>query len=157
MKRRGRPALLLPDLGIGGAERVALQWRRIGCAPTTKSTCSCSKPRGNCCHYRQPEVQVIDLAAPRTRCVLRPLVAYLRRSRPDAIQISVWPLTVFGIIAHRHAGSNARLVVSDHSMLSRQYAGLRWLGGQFLRRSAALFYPLADARVAVSSGVATSG
>jgi glycosyltransferase involved in cell wall biosynthesis len=100
-----------------------------------------------------PGVRIVDLHAPRIRDVLLPLRRYLRRERPDALQISMWPLTVIGILAHRLARSKARVVVSDHIALSRQYA-LGKLASKLMGLSIRLFYPKADARVIVSSQAA---
>jgi len=149
-----RLALVLPDMRGGGAERVALELARQWLHAGHRVDLVLLQSEGELLPLLPREVNVIDLAAPRIRSALRPLIAYLRRSRPDAVQVSMWPLTVVAIIAHQLAGSDARLVVSDHSTLSRQYAGFGWLGRQFLRTSIALFYPLAEARVAVSSGAA---
>jgi glycosyltransferase involved in cell wall biosynthesis len=97
---------------------------------------------------------VIDLAARRIRHGLLPLIRYLRSRSPDALQVSMWPLTVLAIIARVLARSQARLVLSDHVLLSRQYGAKRGAGWFFLRKSLSLFYPMADARVAVSKGAA---
>src|SRR5690606_12093716 len=83
-----------------------------------------------------------------------PLVRYLRAERPDAIHASMWPLTSVAVIARRLAGSRARVVVSDHSLLSLGYRSRGRLHRLALRSSLAATYRFADARVAVSAGVA---
>ena len=98
------------------------------------------------------DVRVVDLAAPRVRNVIGPLVRYLRESKPDAIQARMWPLTVVAVIARRLARSKARLVVSDHSILSLHYAGKKVLAAIAL--TVRLFYPRADARLAVATATA---
>jgi glycosyltransferase involved in cell wall biosynthesis len=65
----------------------------------------------------------------------------------------MWPLTVVGILAHRLARSKAKLVVSDHIALSKQYA-LGRAGSRLMGLSIRLFYPKADARVIVSARAA---
>jgi len=59
--------------------------------------------------------------------------------------------TVLGIIAHRLSGSKARLLVSDHSVLSNHYHARKH---GILRQTIRTFYPFADARIAVSTGAA---
>lgn len=99
------------------------------------------------------EVPIIDLGARRIRNAIGPLVRYFRNARPDAVQVSMWPLTVAAIIAHRLARSPARLVVSDHTLLSKHYAeppgALR-----LLKWTTRWFYPLAHARILVAEAAA---
>jgi glycosyltransferase involved in cell wall biosynthesis len=98
-------------------------------------------------------VRLVDLGATRIRDVIWPLAKYLRERRPDAVQASMWPLTVAAIVARGLARSSARLVVSDHTLLSKHYAGNpRAL--RFLRATIRLFYPWADARVIVAAAAA---
>jgi glycosyltransferase involved in cell wall biosynthesis len=99
-------------------------------------------------------VRVVDLRAPRIRSAILPIASYLRECRPAALQVSMWPLTAIAILAHRLARSKSRLVVSDHTILSRQYKPFGRAIFKALQLSVRFFYPLADARVAVSCAVA---
>lgn len=98
-------------------------------------------------------VRVINLNARRLRSSIRPLVRYLKEEKPDAFQASMWPLTSIGILAHRLAGSKARMIVSDHNMLSIQYSGSGFLHRLALKASIAASYPRADACIGPSRGV----
>ena len=100
------------------------------------------------------EVRVFDLEAPRVRNGLRPLIRYFRQRRPDAMQISMWPLTVVGILAHRLARSRARIVTSDHAALSKHFPSSDPLVYRSLTWTVRLFYPLADARIVVAKEAA---
>lgn len=148
----GRLAFLLPDLRGGGAERVALTLIEAFVARGQPVDLLVMEAAGEFMPLLPPEVRVIDLKAPRIRQVLRPLIAYLRREPPAALQVSMWPLTVVGILAARIARTRTRVVVSDHIALSRQYPGrtvqraIRW--------SVRLAYPRAAARVVVSRDAA---
>jgi glycosyltransferase involved in cell wall biosynthesis len=144
-----RLAFLLPDMRGGGAERVALKLIADFIALGHRVDLVLMAAKGELISLLPPGVRVIDLGCARIRDVILPLRRYLRREKPDAIQISMWPLTVVGILAHRLARSKARLVVSDHIMLSRQYP-LGRVGSKLLGLSIGLFYPKADARVVVS-------
>jgi glycosyltransferase involved in cell wall biosynthesis len=88
------------------------------------------------------------------RDALVPLRRYLAHERPDGIQALMWPLTVICVLAHWLARSNARLVLADHTTLSRHYAHFSSLRRRLMGMTIRLFYPLASARVAVSSGAA---
>lgn len=99
-------------------------------------------------------VHVVDLKAARIRSAITPLIRYLRARRPHALQVSMWPLTVIGIIAHRLARSKARMVTSDHAALSKHYPAANRAVFQLLVWTIRLFYPLADARILVSRDAA---
>jgi glycosyltransferase involved in cell wall biosynthesis len=78
----------------------------------------------------------------------------LRERQPHAIQVSMWPLTIVGILAHRLARSRARVVLSDHTTLSKHFPPSQPLVHRSLAWTVRIFYPLADARVLVSKAAA---
>lgn len=154
MTGRGRLAFLLPNMRGGGAERVALRLIQDFVAQGYAIDLLLMEVEGQLLPLLPPSVRVIDLHAPRIRDVMMPLVRYLRAERPQGIQVLMWPLTVVGVLAHRLARSRARLVLSDHTTLSRQYAHLSPLRARLMRWSIARTYPYADARVIVSRDAA---
>lgn len=97
---------------------------------------------------------VFDLAAPRIRNAIWPLVRYLRNNKPDALLVGMWPLTVIAPLAARLANYKGRVVISEHAPQSLSHASRGIVHNAFMSLSMRLFYPLASARVAVSSGVA---
>lgn len=149
-----RIAMVLPDLRGGGAERVALrlgqEFARRGFAVDFVLAVA----RGELLEEAAQCGRIVNLAAPKLRQSVRPLVRYLREAKPAGVQVSMWPLTVYAIIAHRLARSKARLVLSDHNNLSISYAPKGRLHMRALGVSMRLIYPLADTRIAVSDGVA---
>lgn len=147
-----RIAFLIPNLGGGGAERVALTLTGAFAERGHDVDLLVMEKRGELVDVVPAGVRVVDLGVPRTRNVLLPLIHYLREQCPDALQVSMWPLTVVAVLAVRLSGSRARLVVSDHSVLSNHYPPKTH---KFLRLTTRLFYPLADARIAVSRGAAS--
>lgn len=150
----GRLAFLLPHMTGGGAERVALRLIEDAVAQGYEVDLLLMEAMGQLLPLIPKTVRVIDLHANRIRDVIRPLVRYMRAERPDGIQVSMWPLTVAGVLAHRLARSPARLVLSEHITLSRQYRHFNALRRTVLRASIRLTYPLAHARVAVSAQAA---
>jgi glycosyltransferase involved in cell wall biosynthesis len=148
-----RIAFLLPDLSGGGAERVALTLLEDFAARGHEVDLVVMRRRGELVGEVPPSVHLVDLAAARIRNVVRPLSRYLRERRPDALQASMWPLTIAAIIARRLARSPARLVVSDHVVLSKGYAA-KPFALRLLKVTTRLFYPLADARVVVADATA---
>jgi glycosyltransferase involved in cell wall biosynthesis len=147
-------ALVLPDFGGGGAERVALLLARAWIEQGHEVDLVLQRREGALLDLLPSAVRVVDLEAPRLRQAVRPLAHYLRRERPDAVLISMWPLTVIGVVAHRLARSSSRIVLAEHSSLSRQYKSHVGLRRALLTWSIRLFYPRADARVAVSGRAA---
>jgi glycosyltransferase involved in cell wall biosynthesis len=145
-----RIAFVLPDLGGGGAERVAVTLVNEIVERGHEVDLVLMQRKGELLDLVRPEVRIVDLATPRVRNVLRPLIRYLRERNPDAVQASMWPLTLMAIIAARLSNVQLRVVVSDHVTLSRQYE--RPLKRFFLSLTTRLFYPLAQARVCVSHG-----
>jgi glycosyltransferase involved in cell wall biosynthesis len=149
-----RLAILLPDMGGGGAERVALALIRCFAAQGHQVDLLLLRAEGDLLKLIPPGVRVIDLHAPRLRSALPALVRYLKQERPFALQASMWPLTVIAILSRMLARVPTRLVVSDHTILSLQYAMFGKAAERALRLTTRLFYRKADARVGVSRKVA---
>jgi glycosyltransferase involved in cell wall biosynthesis len=138
----------------GGAERVALRLIEDFLRAGHEVDLVLLQKIGELLPLLPPEVQVFDLEAPRVRSGIVPMVRYFRRRRPHAVQISMWPLTVIGIIAHELARSKARIVTSDHAALSKHYPPTNPLAYRSLTWSVRLFYPLAHARILVANEAA---
>ncbi len=150
---RKRLALLLPDMGGGGAERVALRLMEDFLEAGHEVDLVLVRADGELLPLVPRDVNLIDLGASRLRWAMWPLRRYFVERDPHAIQISMWPLTVAGIIAHKFARSKSRLIISDHNALSKQY-GTWPIASRMLKATTRRFYPLADARVMVSDGAA---
>lgn len=147
-------AFVLPDMTGGGAERIALRLMEDAIAAGHAVDLVLQVRKGEWLDRLPEDVRVVDLGAARLRGSLLPLVRYFRSARPDGVQIFMWPLTVMGIAAHGAARSRARLVTSDHTVLSRHFSHLGGAAHAVLRKSIGMFYPRADARITVSSGAA---
>ena len=145
-------AVLLPSLRGGGAERVAMASARELADRGHQVDLVLVEAVGDLLPLVPKEVRVVDLRAHRLIAALPPLADYLRKEKPDTLQALMWPLTVIAAMAHRLARSRAKLVVSDHTMLSSHVPG----GPQrlLLKWTTRLFYPLADARTICSSPAA---
>ena len=152
-KARRPLAFILPDFRGGGAERVALYLIKRFVALDHRVDLVLMNASGELLRRLPPEVRVIDLKAPRFRSAIFPLALYLKRERPHSAQVRMWPLTIAAILAKMLSRSATRLIVSDHAPLTSQYGQSR-AAMRALKWSTKLFYPSADARVAVSHGVA---
>jgi glycosyltransferase involved in cell wall biosynthesis len=152
--KRRRISVLLPDLRPGGAERLHVNLAHDWIERGLDVDFVLRNGVGELLGELPTGVRIVDLAVPRVRRLMRPLVRYLRQEKPNALLAAMWPLTVMAPIAGRMAGIRGRVVVSEHSPLSIAYASKGLLHGVLLRSTQWLGYGLADARVAVSSGVA---
>ncbi|MDB4147072.1 glycosyltransferase [Amylibacter sp.] len=146
-------SILLPDLRGGGAERVNLdlahEFKRQGHSVSfvlMQST-------GEYLPEAQAHFTVHELGIARARQIPFALARYLRSHRPNALLVAMWPLTVIAPIM-RLTGYRGRIVISEHCVLSAQYAGWGWVHRAALRGSMAAAYRLAHARLGVSRGVA---
>lgn len=147
-----RIALFLPNLGGGGAERVALATATDLVARGHEVDLVLIEAKGELLPLLPPEVRVFDLKARRIIASLLPLARYLRDRKPDALHALMWPGTIVAILAHRLARSRAVLMVSDHVAFSQPFLSASQT--MLLRWTTALFYPMADHRIAVSQGTA---
>lgn len=145
-------SLLLPDLRGGGAERVMIDLAREFVRLGHSVEFVLMEAEGDFLPDAQCDFAVVDLATPRARNVAPALVRYLRQRRPAALIVGMWPLTVIAPVAARIAGFRGRVLISEHAILSRQYAPRGHVHSLALRASAFAGYRLATARVGVSHG-----
>lgn len=149
-----RVGFLLPNMGGGGAERVALTLIRHFLRRGFSVDLVLMRAEGELLALVPAEVEIIDLAVERIRGLVWPLARYLARAKPAALQVSMWPLTVSALAARAVQRSDTRIIVSDHAALSKQYGGRGFWHIQFVKWSIRLFYPMADARIVVASDTA---
>jgi glycosyltransferase involved in cell wall biosynthesis/peptidoglycan/xylan/chitin deacetylase (PgdA/CDA1 family) len=147
-------AFVLPDLGFGGAEIVSVALGSEFLRRGFRADFVVGWHHEEAPAVLPPRASYVRLGAKRARDMLFPLARYLRERRPSAVIASLWPLTIITIAARKLAGSKARLAVCDHNTLSIQYGGLAFPHRLLLEKSISLAYPFADARIAVSGGVA---
>lgn len=147
-------SVLLPDLRPGGAERMHVQLAEQWLKPGYRVEFVLLRKIGELLASLPSGATVTALDADRMRDALRPLVRYLRKVQPDVLLAAMWPLSVLAPFAARAAGYCGRVVVSEHSPLSLAYADRGYAHRLAMRGSMRMAYPLADACIAVSAGVA---
>jgi glycosyltransferase involved in cell wall biosynthesis len=146
-------ALLLPDLGGGGAERVFVNLAAGFADAGLEVDLVLFRALGPYLDSVPATVRLVDLASGRALRSLVPLVRYLRRRRPDALLSGLHTANLVAVAAVALAGTGTRLVLTVHNDLEREFGSaptarsrsVLWL----LRR----LYPRADRVVAVSNGV----
>lgn len=145
--------LVLPDLRGGGAERVCLDLGHAFKAMQHDVEIAVMRRGGEFLPEAQSAFGIVDLKAPRVRHLLPRLVAMIRQGRPDVILTAMWPLTVLAPIAQRMSGHRCKVIVTEHGILSAQYAPRGRLHALAMRATMALGYRLSDVRAGVSAGV----
>lgn len=146
-----RVALLVPNLRVGGAERVTLNLAEgllgLGCDVdvvvfAAGGDLDVAVPGG---------AKVVNLDCGRAIRATVPLTRYLRREQPEILVGTMGHTNLVALLANRLAGSKTRVIVTEHSAItSRSRNVTDWV----YRVLARLAYPSAAAIVAVSKGVA---
>ena len=147
-------AVVLPCLTFGGAEIVVAALGAEFLKQGFRTDFVVGSHEDEAFALLPPFAGYICLNAKHARSMLFPLASYLRERRPSAIIALQWPLTILTIAARKLVRSKARVAVCTHSVLSIQCSRLALTKRWVLQKSLSLTYPFADARIAVSAGVA---
>ena len=101
-----------------------------------------------------PAVRVV--ASPKRRVLWSPLwlASYLRRARPAALLSALPHVNLVAILAARLAGHRVRIVVTEHTEVSKAMQYREFPLVRLAFRLIPWIYPLADEIVAVSAGIA---
>lgn len=154
MKSAKTIAILLPDLRHGGAEWVHLQLAKFWIHCGFEVEFVVLQRQGELLARIPGSTTIVDLTAKRVRHAFFPLARYLRDKKPDAVLAVMWPLTVIAPAAAMLARFRGRVVVSEHAPQSLSYAKRGKMHGLLMQLSMRAAYPVTDARIGVSSGVA---
>ena len=146
-------AIFLPNLGGGGAERVALASAADLVGRGHEVDLVLVRAEGALLPLVPAGVHVIDLDAPRIVRSFWPLVRYLKLAKPDVIHAVMWPITVLAIIAVWLARGSTDVVVSEQVALSRRTAASDWEMA-LMRWSTRLLYPRVKTIIACSGDAA---
>jgi len=148
-------SIVIPDLRGGGAERVMIdlaqclkQWgHHIEFALMSAS--------GDFLDEVRSEFSVVDLGTSRTRSLPFSLALYFRQRRPSHVIANMWGLTSAAVVARAISRKRFRLLLVEHSTLSKQYKSWGCLHSILMKVSIASTYRFADDVAAVSVGAAS--
>lgn len=149
-----RISLFLPSLRGGGAERVMLNLARGFAERGYEVDLVLAKAEGPYLSQVPDNIRVIDLKSPRVLYSLPGLIRYLRQERPHALLSALDHANIVALWAKKLSRVPIRVVVSVHSTLSRASTNATSIRARLIPSWARIFYPWADAVVAVSKGVA---
>lgn len=150
-----RIAIFLTGLDGGGAERVLVNLMRGFVTQGLAIDLVLVKRQGPYLSLVPPEVQIIDLQAPRLISSLIPLIRYLKEQQPSVLLSALEDTNIVALWARYLAKVPMRLVVSVHNTLSQEAKNSQQLKRKIAPYLARWFYPMADAVVTVSHGSET--
>jgi glycosyltransferase involved in cell wall biosynthesis len=146
-------SIVLPDLCIGGAERLHVYLANDWVEKGFTVELVLMQKKGELLPLLAPEVRITSLGVDCIRRVIRPLAVHLRRSRSDVIIAAMWPLTSAAVFSWILSGKCGRLYLSDHNQLSISCSEELKVHSLFLKALMRFTYPFATGIIAVSRGV----
>lgn len=147
-------AIVMPDLKFGGAERVAVNLANSLSQRNYNVHFIMLEATGEFLKELKSEIKIFDLKAKQIRGCIIPLIKYLWVYKPDSMLLSMWPLTIIGIIARWLSRVNTRIVVSEHTTWSQSDVVNIFKKGWKIKTTIRFIFPYADAIVCVSKGAA---
>jgi len=114
-----RIAIILPNLQMGGAERISITLAEEFIAKGFAVDLVLLQATGALLATVPAAARVIDLHASRLRNAVMPLQRYFREARPIASYANIWPLTLMAAISGRMSGTP--VVTMHHNSLTSQY------------------------------------
>jgi glycosyltransferase involved in cell wall biosynthesis len=152
---RRRIALFLPDLPVGGVERVFANLAR-GLRDHDVDVELVAGDASGPARVLLPEgLPVADLHVTRSARAVPGLTRYLRRARPDALISAKDHTNVVAIVAAGLSGTHVPVIATVHAPLSEAWRDPERPTGRVVPALALRAYRRAGAVVAVSEGIAT--
>ena len=146
-------ALFLPDLRGGGAERVFITLSKHFVSLGFDVTFVLLKAEGALIKECHPEIKIHDLQSQKIRKCVLPLKDYIEKEKPNVILVGMWPLTVLTVLANTLSSNKTRVVVTDHSILSKSNQANTFFKKWIMRITIAVTYRFAYCCIGVSNGV----
>jgi glycosyltransferase involved in cell wall biosynthesis len=148
-----RVALFLPDLPVGGVERVMCNLAGAIHASGFAVDLVLANGRARALPVA-PDVRVIDLGRRRTVTATYALASYLRRTRPAGLVSAKDHANVVAVAAAALARTRTPVVVCVHAPPSEALASPERWTGHIVRHVLARAYARADRAIAISDAVA---
>lgn len=146
-------ALFFGNFHAGGVQRVRLNLARGFTKRGLNVDLVVVRSEGELRNQIPPDLNVFDLGVQRASFALPALIRYLRSAQPAAVLSSQTHHNILAILARRLSGVSTRLIVGEHNNWQQVIKNVGF-STKILPIWARLFYPGADAIMAVSKGVA---
>ncbi|MBB6285312.1 glycosyltransferase [Geobacillus subterraneus] len=147
-------SFFIPSLRGGGAERVILNLAKTFSYYKYDVDLVTVKAEGAYLSQVPKKINIIDLNAPRVSLSLIPLIKYLNKNKPYALISAMNHVNIIAILATKLALVKTKVLISEHSTLSRSLMHPENFRSRLLPFFMKFFYPFADKIIAVSHGVA---
>jgi glycosyltransferase involved in cell wall biosynthesis len=145
-------AIVLPDLRPGGVEVLSILLAEEFIRHGYDVDFVLQQTRGELINAIPVGANLIDLKVRRIRYAVVPLMRYLRTSQAAVLLSAMWPLSGIAVLAARASCLGCRVVVSEHTHLSRS-AAVRGMSDIVHHRAGRFIYGRADSVICVSQGV----
>ena len=145
--------ILLPDLRIGGAEKVSINIANYLIEKNHNISFVLMKNHVDYYDIIDKRIKIIDLDCNKIRKALFPLLKLFSKHKPDIILSSMWPLTTISIFSWILARKIGKIFLIDHVPLftSRKYETQT---SEFLMKISIKFsYFFASGIICVSKGI----
>lgn len=149
-----RLAIFMPDLRVGGAERVAVNIANEFASRGYEVDMVLMSASGLFLMDLIPEVRVVDLKCSRFLRLFFPLCRYLRKAKPIALLPFMWPLTSIVLLAKILTLRTAKVVVVEQTTWSTGEIFASTLNRWIARLTMCISFPLAHRIVTASNGSA---
>ena len=146
-----RIAIILPNLQMGGAERISITLAEEFIAQGFAVDLVLLQARGSLLATVPSAARVIDLRAPRLRNAVTALLRYLREARPAVCYANIWPLTLIAAISAKVAGTP--VVTMHHNSLTSQYVDTHRHSPFMMKAALRMELALSTSVVGCSEGV----
>lgn len=150
-----RIAIFLASLRGGGAERAMLNLANALSGQGIFVDLVLVSAEGPYLPEVNEEIQVVNLNSSRVIYSAIKLVRYLRRVKPDVLLAAMTHVNIVAVIASIFSGVSMRLILSEHTNLTKSIQNAETMRGRLLHFWVKAFYKRADWIVAVSKGVRT--
>jgi glycosyltransferase involved in cell wall biosynthesis len=147
-------AMYLPNLGGGGAERVAVYLANGLAERGYPTTFVLGEATGPYLADTSPDVRVVELKRRHTTTSILPLARYLRREMPAVLFSHLDYVNIGALAARALARVNTRVVPIVHMTYSQAQAHQRVRRARFVGTAMRWLYPRAARVVVVSQGAA---
>ncbi len=148
-------AIFLSDLDGGGAERVMLNLASGFALQNMDVDLLLVRVEGPYVAQIPPEVRLVPLKGGSLLRSLPALVSYLKRERPQVLLSALEDTNMVALWARSLSGISTQTIVTVHNTLSRESRHATTLKRKFVPYLLPWLYPMADAVVCVSEGVAS--
>jgi glycosyltransferase involved in cell wall biosynthesis len=148
-----RIAIVLPNLDIGGAERVSITLAQELLGQGFAVDLVLMEATGALLATVPDGARIVDLHAHRLRETIAPLRRYFRDVRPIAAFANIWPLTLTAALAAKLARGGIRVVTMHQNSLGPQYVGRGLHSPLAMKAALRLELALATRVVGCSTGV----